>query len=157
VGGGSTEIIFFDENKIVESRSFDIGSIRIQKGLVAKKDWEDMKIWIKQVSASYHPISAIGSGGNINFLFGMSKIKDGKPLEYKKLKQLYEYIRSFTVEQRISELGIRPDRADVVVPAAKIYLSVMKWSGITEIFVPQMGLADGIIHLLYSKHKQTFV
>ncbi len=157
VGGGSTEIIVFDEDKIMESRSFDIGSIRIQEGLVTRRDWEDMKLWVKHVSSRYQPISAVGSGGNINFLFSMSKIKDGEPFEYNKLKKLHSYIRSFTMEQRISELGIRPDRADVIVPAAKIYLSVMKWSGISEMLVPQMGLADGIIHVLYSKHKPKFV
>lgn len=87
----------------------------------------------------------------------MSKNKDGKPIEYNNLKKLYKFIYSFTIEQRISELRIRPDRADVIVHAAKIYLSVMKWSDTTEMFVPQMGLADGIIHMLYNKHKQTFV
>lgn len=157
VGGGSTEILVFDENRIMESRSFDIGSIRIHEGLVTRTDWEDMKLWVKHVSSRYNPISAVGSGGNINFLFSMSKTKNGEPFEYSKLKNLRSHIRSFTVEQRISELGIRPDRADVIVPAAKIYLSVMKWSGISEMFVPQMGLADGIIHMLYSKHKQKFV
>ena len=157
VGGGSTEILVFDDNKIMESRSFDIGSIRIHEGLVTRRDWEDMKLWVKNVSSRYHPISAVGSGGNINFLFSISKTKEGTPLEYGKLKKMHAYIRSFPIEQRISELGIRPDRADVIVPAAKIYLSVMKWSGITEMFVPQMGLADGIIHVLYNKHKQTFV
>jgi exopolyphosphatase/guanosine-5'-triphosphate,3'-diphosphate pyrophosphatase len=157
VGGGSTEILVFDDNKIMESRSFDIGSIRIHEGLVTRREWEDMKLWVKHVSSRYHPISAVGSGGNINFLFSVSKTKEGTPLEYGKLKKLHTYIRSFPIEQRISELGIRPDRADVIVPAAKIYLSVMKWSEISEMFVPQMGLADGIIHVLYSKHKQTFV
>ncbi len=157
VGGGSTEIIVFNEHKIMESRSFDIGSIRIHEGLVTRRDWEDMKLWVKHVSSRHHPISAIGSGGNINFLFNISKTKDCKPIEYNRLKKLHSYIRSFTIEQRISELRMRPDRADVIVDAAKIYLSVMKWSGINEIFVPQMGLADGIIHVLYRKHKQTFV
>ncbi len=157
VGGGSTEIIVFDEYRIMESRSFDIGSIRIHEGLVTRRDWEDMKLWVKHVSSRYQPISAVGSGGNVNFLYSMSKTKDGEPFEYNKLKKLNSYIRSFTIEQRISELNIRPDRADLIVPAAKIYLSVMKWSGITDMFVPQMGLADGIIHVLYNKHKQTFV
>ncbi len=140
----------------MESRSL-ILAYTYTRRIGDQKGLEDMKLWVKHVSSRYHPISAVGSGGNINFLFSMSKTKDGKPFEYDKLKKLHSYIRSFTMEQRISELRIRPDRADVIVHAAKIYLSVMKWSGITEMFVPQMGLADGIIHVLYSKHKQTFV
>lgn len=157
VGGGSTEIIIFNDKNIIDSRSFNIGSIRIQEGLVPKSDWDDMKRWIKEMSNKYHPTSAIGSGGNINFIYNMSKIKNGKPITYSRLKKMYTYICDFTIEERISQLGMRPDRADIVVPAVKIYVSIMKWSGISDIFVPQMGLADGIIHTLYNKHKEKYI
>lgn len=157
VGGGSTEIIVFNDKSIIEAKSFNIGSIRLQEGLVPKNDWNEMKKWVKLISDKYHPTSATGSGGNINFVYNMSKTKNNKPLTYYNLKKIHKYICHFNLEERISELGMRPDRADVVVYAIKIYVSIMKWSGISDIFVPQLGLVDGIIHTLYNKHKKKFV
>ena len=153
VGGGSTEITLFSNKKSVISQSFNIGTVRLLFNLVSEQHWLEMKSWLKQVTRSYLPITGIGSGGNINKLFKISRTKEGKPLNSKKLKLIYEHIRAFTFRERIRELSLRPDRADVIVPAAEIFISVMKWAKIKEIYVPQVGLADGLIHTLYERHK----
>ena len=100
---------------------------------------------------------AIGSGGNINKIFRLSHKKEGKPLTYKQVKMIYDELKSYSYEERIRIMELRPDRADVIIPASEIYLSVMKWTGIKEIYVPQVGLADGLIHILYEKHKKSLI
>lgn len=157
VGGGSTEIILFKGKEIYAYRSFNIGTIRILEGIVTKEDWDEMKKWVKTVTSKHNPNYAVGSGGNINKLFRMAGKKDGELISDNDLKGLNEYLKSFTLEQRITKLGLRPDRADVIVPASKIYYSVMKWGNIGLMHVPQLGLADGIIHVLYKKHKDNFI
>ncbi|MFP4654472.1 MAG: exopolyphosphatase [Methanohalobium sp.] len=157
VGGGSTEITLFDNKKIIDSNSFNIGTIRLLEGLVSKNEWKEMKNWIKDVTADYQQISAVGSGGNMNKLFDLANKKYGKPLKYKKLMKVYDYLSNFTYEERIIQLGLKPDRADVILPASKIYLSAMKWGDISKIYVPKSGLADGMIHVLYKKHKKYYV
>lgn len=157
VGGGSTELILFKGSEVFAYRSFNIGTIRILEGIVTKEDWNEMKKWVKTVTEKHDPDYAIGSGGNINKLFRMSGRKDGTLIRRGDLKYLNRYLKSFTLEQRITKLGLRPDRADVIVPASKIYSSVMKWGDINSMHVPQLGLADGIIHVLYKKHKDTFI
>ena len=152
VGGGSTELTLFSDVKTIDSKSFDIGTIRLLKNLVTKEKWGEMKKWIKEFASAFQPI-AIGSGGNINKIFRLSGKKEGKPLSYKTVRSIYNNLKSFSFEQRIQNLGLRPDRADVIIPASDIYLSVMKWAGIDKIYVPQVGLADGLIHILYEKHK----
>ena len=122
-------------------------------GLVQKSEWKEMKKWIKNLSQSNIPVSAIGSGGNINKIFKLSGQKEGKPISFKKLSKIYQQLQSYTYEDRIKILDLRPDRADVIVPACQIYLNVMKWAGISKIFVPEVGLADGLIHILYEKYK----
>lgn len=156
VGGGSTELTFFskrDNNKML-SKSFNIGTVRILNDLVAKESWKEMKQWIKKNSKIFDEVSAIGSGGNINKIFRLSLKKENKPLSYKNLKEINSFLNSYSFEERIKILGLRPDRADVIIPAAGIYLSVMKWGKIKEIFVPQIGLADGLIHILYERYKR---
>lgn len=157
VGGGSTEIILFQGRDVFAYRSFNIGTIRILEGIVSKEDWNEMKKWVKTVTSRHRPDYAIGSGGNIGKIFSMSGKKYGTPLEGNDIKELRAYLKSFTLEQRITKLGLRPDRADVIVPASKIYYSVMKWSDVDSMHVPRLGLADGIIHVLYKKHKDNFV
>ncbi len=157
VGGGSTELILFKGGKVFAYRSFNIGTIRMLEGIVTKDDWNEMKRWVKNVTRNHMPDYAIGSGGNINKLFRMSGRKDGTLLMDNDIKELNKYLKGFTLEQRITKIGLRPDRADVIVPASKIYYSVMKWGNINHMHVPQLGLADGIIHVLYKKHKESYI
>lgn len=149
VGGGSTEITIYNKHKEVASKSFNIGTLRILYNKVNEDTWEEMKQWIKKYTQGIYPIYAIGSGGNINKLYKMSGKKENKSLGFNKLKGLYEMLQSYTYEERMKLLGLKPDRADVIVPAAKIYLTAMKTAEIEKIYVPQIGLSDGVIHQLY--------
>ena len=153
VGGGSTEITLFSKGKTIASQSFNIGTIRLLHEQVEKEYWNYFKKWVKEVTAGYGPLMAIGSGGNINKVFKMLRRKENKPLHVSKLRSVYEMLTSYTYEERIKVLGLNPDRADVIVPATRIFLSVMKNSGAERIIVPQIGLSDGIVHQLYEKHK----
>lgn len=153
VGGGSTELTLFSENKIVFSQSFDVGTIRFLHDTVPKDYWSYFKERIREETRGYGSLTAIGSGGNINKIFKMLRKKENKPVYYDKLKEFHEYISGFTVEERITQLGLNPDRADVIVPAAKIFLAIMKHAQIEKIIIPQIGLSDGIVHLLYEKYK----
>ena len=153
VGGGSTELTFFSDGKLVAKESFDIGTIRLLKGQVTEETWNEMKNFIKEKTTGYHHITAIGSGGNINKVFSLSKRKEGRPLNLELLRNYYKEFSSLTVSQRISLYGLREDRADVIVPALLIYINVMRWSDADEIFVPKIGLADGLIHLLFDRLK----
>ncbi len=153
VGGGSTELTLFVKNQVVASQSFNIGTIRLLHDQVAKETWNDFKDWVKEKTKTHLPLTAIGSGGNINKLFKMSDKKENKPLTFSKIQENYYFLKEFSVEQRITILGLNPDRADVIVPASKIFLTVMKTAGIDKIIVPQIGLSDGIVHLLYEQYK----
>ncbi len=150
VGGGSTELTFFADGKLVFKRSFNIGTIRLLKKQVADAQWEEMKDMIKRETRShYDDIVAIGSGGNINKVFSISKRKEGKPLQLELLKDYYKEFSSFSLEDRMRLYRLREDRADVIVPALQIYINVMRWANISEIYVPKIGLADGLIQHLY--------
>ncbi len=153
IGGGSTEITLFSQGRSITSGSFNIGTIRLLEDLVTKAYWDKMKQWLKNYTAPYASIAAIGSGGNINKVFRLANSKIGKPLSDNKMTKVRRFLKHFTVEQRIRELGLRPDRADVIIPALDIYLKIMKWSNIRKIYVPQIGLADGIVRILYKKYK----
>ncbi|WP_406661083.1 exopolyphosphatase [Methanolobus sp. ZRKC3] len=157
VGGGSTEVILFDKSKVMAYRSFNIGAIRILEGLTSKKDWAEMQKWVAKVTANNQPVSAIGSGGNITKIFRLSNAKVGKALKLKEMNKVHECLNSYTLEQRITKLGLRPDRADIIIPASNIYMSVMEWGNVDTIHVPQLGLGDGMIHVLYEKHKKNYV
>jgi exopolyphosphatase/guanosine-5'-triphosphate,3'-diphosphate pyrophosphatase len=154
VGGGSTELTVFAEGHIVSSQSFNVGTIRMLHEQVSKETWSVFKDWVKEKTKSHQPLTAIGSGGNINKLFKMADRKENKPLYIDKIRELYDYLKQFTVDERITQLGLNPDRADVIIPATKIILTAMKMAEIDKILVPQIGLSDGIIHLLYEKHRQ---
>jgi exopolyphosphatase/guanosine-5'-triphosphate,3'-diphosphate pyrophosphatase len=154
IGGGSTELSIFWKNKVTASRSFNIGTIRMLHEQVTKDTWNEMKSWVRSKTGDHKGMIAIGSGGNINKLFKMSHKKEHKPLSYDKLKTLYEHLDSYGLDERITVLGLNPDRADVIMPAARIVLTVMKTAGIEKMLVPQIGLSDGIVHLLYEAHKQ---
>ncbi|HEY0354725.1 MAG TPA: exopolyphosphatase [Flavisolibacter sp.] len=153
VGGGSTELTFFSDGKLVAKQSFNIGTIRLLKNQVNEEHWNEMKDFIRQKTSGYHHITAIGSGGNINKIFSLSKRKEGKPLTLELLRNYYKEFSSLTLSQRISLYHLREDRADVIVPALLIHINVMRWAEAEEIFVPKIGLADGLIHILYDKVK----
>jgi exopolyphosphatase/guanosine-5'-triphosphate,3'-diphosphate pyrophosphatase len=147
VGGGSTELTLYSNNKVTCKQSFNIGTIRLLKNKVDVAIWDVMKVALKKYCKSN--TVAIGSGGNINKVFSISKRKNGKPLSLDILKEYYKEMNALTVEERIHKYGFKEDRADVIVPALNIYTTVMRWANISDIFVPQIGLADGIIKLLY--------
>lgn len=151
VGGGSTELTLFANGKTVSSQSFKLGTVRLLEGLVEESIWDEMETWIKRETKGLKGISLIGSGGNINTIFKKSGKKIGKPLSHFYLSSYYELIKSLSFEERITELDMNPDRADVVIPATRIYLSAMKWSKAKNIYVPKIGLSDGIVRSLYNE------
>jgi len=151
VGGGSTELTFFSDGKLIFKESFDIGTIRLLKNQVAEAQWDEMKEFIKAKTKGYHHVTAIGSGGNINKIFSLSKRKEGKPLSLELLRDYYKEFSTLSVSQRIAVYHLKEDRADVIVPALLIYINVMRWTDTEEIFVPKIGLADGLIHTLYEE------
>lgn len=153
VGGGSTELTLISAGKALASKSFNIGTIRLLCDKVEKEEWENFKTWIKKNTAGIKPLTAIGSGGNINKLYKMSGKKDNKHLSYEKVKDMSDMLNAYTYEERVTVLGLNPDRADVIIPAIKIVLTTMKHADIEKILVPQIGLSDGIIHLLYDEYK----
>ena len=150
VGGGSTEFTLFSNGEIITSKSFKIGTVRLLNNHKISKDiWNEIEYWINENTHNLTNISLIGSGGNINKIFKISGKPLGEPLTLSYLKNYYKFLKQLTYTQRVSELGLNPDRADVIVPATKIYVSAMKWSGATKIYVPKIGLADGIVKSLY--------
>lgn len=151
VGGGSTELTFFADGKLIFKESFNIGTIRLLKDLVADEQWEIMKDTIKVKTRGYKKIAAIGTGGNINKIFSLSKKKDGRPLSLDLLKDYYKELSSYKLEDRIKIYNLRADRADVIVPALLIYINVLRWADSDEIYVPKIGLADGLIQHLYEE------
>ncbi|MDP9229149.1 MAG: exopolyphosphatase [Bacteroidota bacterium] len=154
VGGGSTELTFFSDGKLVFKESYNIGTIRLIKNQVSEAMWDEMKEFIKNKTSGYHHVTAIGSGGNINKIFSLSKRKEGKPLTLEMLRDYYKEFSNLSVAQRISLYRLREDRADVIVPALLIYINSMRWSDAQEIYVPKIGLADGLIHSLYEEVKK---
>lgn len=151
VGGGSTELTFFDQGKLMYKESFNIGTIRLLKGMVTDDAWNEMKDHLKKNTISKLPMVAIGSGGNINKVFSLSKRKEGKPLSLESLKDYYKELSSVTLEQRMKVYKLKEDRADVIVPALQIYINIMRWTDIDQIYVPKIGLADGLIQHLYEE------
>jgi len=150
VGGGSTEFSLFSEGKMVASKSFKNGTVRLINNMVNEVVWEEIEKWIKCNTEGYDSIILIGSGGNINKVFKLSGKREDKSLSYVYLSSQYQYLNSLTYEQRIAELGLNTDRADVIIPALQIYLNAMKWSGARQIFVPKIGLSDGIVKAMYN-------
>jgi exopolyphosphatase / guanosine-5'-triphosphate,3'-diphosphate pyrophosphatase len=153
VGGGSTELTFFADGKLTFKQSFNIGTIRLLKNQVDEYLWSEMKEFIKTKTKGYKKIIAIGTGGNINKIFSLSKKKEGKPLPLEQLKDYYKEFAPLTVSERIHKYKFREDRADVIVPALLIYMNVMRWADADEIFVPKIGLADGLVQHLYAEIK----
>ncbi len=149
VGGGSTELTLISREQLIFKKSFNIGTIRLLKNQVTDADWDHMKVTLKEATKDYSKLLAIGTGGNINKVFSLSKRKDGKTLDLDLLKSYYKEFSSCSLEERIHLYQLRKDRADVIVPALLIYTQVMKWASIDEILVPKVGLVDGLIQHLY--------
>jgi exopolyphosphatase/guanosine-5'-triphosphate,3'-diphosphate pyrophosphatase len=149
VGGGSTEFSLFSEGRMIASKSFKAGTVRLLNGVVSDIVWVEIEKWIKTNTADFENVTLIGSGGNINKLFKLSGKQIDKPLSYMYVNSQYNYLNSLSYEQRLVELGLNPDRADVIVLATRIYLNAMKWSGARNIYVPKIGLSDGIIKAMY--------
>lgn len=149
VGGGSTEFSLFSNGKMVVSKSFKNGTVRLLNNMVNEVVWQEIEKWIKTNTEGLDNIIMIGSGGNINKTFKLSGKMQDKPLTYKYLKNQFDYVNGLTYEQRIAELGLNTDRADVIIPALTIYLSAMKWSNANHIYVPKIGLSDGIVKAMY--------
>ena len=151
VGGGSTEFTIFSKGRIINSKSFKIGTVRLINNSKSENKiiYKDVQKWVEENTKNLKKLSLIGSGGNINKLFKMSGRTIGKPISYIYLNAQYQFLKNMSFNDRVSELSLNPDRADVIIPATKIYLSAMKWSGARKIFVPKIGLADGIIKGLH--------
>ena len=149
VGGGSSEFSLFSNGKMMFSKSFKNGTVRLLNNMVNDIVWQEIEKWIKMITEPYEKITLIGSGGNINKIFKLSGKAQEKPLTYMYLNAQYQYLNSLTYEQRVAELALNTDRADVIIPALSIYLKAMKWSGARHIYVPKIGLADGIIKAIY--------
>ncbi|MEO8239792.1 MAG: exopolyphosphatase [Flavobacterium sp.] len=149
VGGGSTEFTLFSNDKMITSRSFKAGTVRLLNDMVHDVVWDEIEKWIKTNTKDYEEVTLIGSGGNINKLFKMSGKQQEKPLSYIYVNSQYAFLNSLTYEQRIAELGLNSDRADVIIHATRIYLNAMKWSGARQIYVPKIGLSDGIVKAMY--------
>ena len=153
VGGGSTELSFFSNGVFTFKESFNIGTIRLLQNQVNEKTWEVMKEIIKTVTKGQNEVVAIGSGGNINKIFSMSKRKEGKPLTLELLRDYHRELSSVSLEDRMRLYNLRADRADVIIPALLIYSNAMRWAGATEMYVPKIGLADGLIQHMWEELK----
>lgn len=155
VGGGSTELNIYVDGKKIKTRSFKIGSVRVLEHTDSPIMWQDMEAWVKKnVSKTYGKMTAVGTGGNISKIFELTRLKPGKSLSLKKFKNVKAMIESKSIDQRIYELQMNPDRADVIVPASDIYMKVMQWAKAGEMLVPDVGLKDGILLHLLEKARQ---
>lgn len=152
VGGGSTEISLFGKHGVLDSRSFNIGTIRMLSNGIPEREWLHMRRWLIQITSTYKKTIVIGTGGNINKLFSLSGQKEGQPLSFAKLKNQYDRLITYTLTERIDKLGLKADRADVIVPAARIFLNIMKWSNSHRVMIPRLGLVDGLIHKIIEKN-----
>ena len=152
VGGGSTELSLFSEGELYASRSFNIGTIRMLDNQDKEETWAEMHDFIREHTKNFKLISGIGTGGNINKLYKLSEERNDAPMSFNKLRSLYSYLNSFSLKDRINVLGLNQDRADVIIPAAEIFITVMKWANIKNIYVPTVGMVDGIIQTLIEKN-----
>ncbi len=153
VGGGSTEITLYHKTEVAFQKSFDIGTVRLLTNKVSDDTWEDLKQSLKEIAKKYPKLIAIGSGGNINKIFSMVNSKTLKSLPIEVIREFYRVLEPMSVEERMDTYKLKKDRADVIVPALKIYANSMKWANIEEIHVPKIGLADGLINHLYEQVK----
>jgi exopolyphosphatase/guanosine-5'-triphosphate,3'-diphosphate pyrophosphatase len=151
VGGGSTEISVIQDKKVEASKSFRIGGVRLMNNLVHQEEWTRMERWLQKHAFSVADKTAIGAGGNINKLHKLSMRSLQTPLEYAYLSEQQELLNAFTAEERVTELGLNFDRADIIVHALPIYQKAMLWSGCDHIYVPKIGVSDGLVRDMYHK------
>lgn len=154
VGGGSTEITLLSGGRVVSSRSFNIGSIRLANDLVTDGDWRKMEDWIRENASGLERLTSVGSGGNIKSLFKLSDARPGNPIPLSEIRNVASHVETFALEERVTKLGLKPDRADVILPAARIYTSVMEWAKAVEMHVPRLGLADGMVRVLHKRYSE---
>ena len=152
VGGGSTEFSIIENGKRKNSKSFKIGTLRMINKITSEDVWNQIRIWIKTNIRQHSKIALIGSGGNINKIFKIAGVLDSRPLTLIKLNSIYKSLIKMDYEERIINFDLNPDRSDVIVPAAQIFLKALEWSGSSEIYVPKVGLADGMVRFLYKKN-----
>jgi len=146
VGGGSTEVVIYKKGEFYKSKSFKIGGVRLINGLVEDSTWKEFELWLKSHAVELKKLKIIGIGGNINKLYKLSGIKYTKPLDRKRFKKTLIRLEKMSYTKKLTKLKLNPDRIDVIVPAGKIYFFMMKTLGIKEIYVPRIGLADGMVN-----------
>lgn len=156
IGGGSTEFSVLINGKRNESKSFKIGTVRMLNSKVEQVTLDEAEAWVRRNTLVHERISLLGTGGNINKLHKIANISDNDPLSYSTLNALYNQLDALTYEERIVKLGLNPDRSDVILPAAKLFIKVLNWSGAKDIYVPKSGLSDGMIRELYKRKKLPF-
>lgn len=152
VGGGSTEFTLFSNGKQLTSKSFKNGTVRLINNMVPESVWNEIEKWLKEQVKDLDEVVMIGSGGNINKIFKMSRRAQDKPLGYAYLNTQFNKLKSMSYDSRVSVLGLNPDRADVIIPALRIYVNAMKWSGSKHIVVPKIGLSDGVVKAIYNEN-----
>lgn len=154
VGGGSTELTVFNKGRKTGSRSFPLGTLRVLNGLATPEVWADMRQWLLKAVKGIDDLQAIGSGGNINKIYKLVDVKHGRPLSYNRLVRTHRELSAMTYDQRVADLGLNVDRADVIVPACEIFMEVMHTAHVKEVIVPQIGLADGLTRMLYDGYNE---
>ncbi|OFY65514.1 MAG: hypothetical protein A3H98_00640 [Bacteroidetes bacterium RIFCSPLOWO2_02_FULL_36_8] len=151
VGGGSTDLNIISNHKKVTSQSFNIGTLRQSDQKQNKEEWVNMRTWVKFKTKSYKELLAIGTGGNIAKIYSLANIKDNQHMSLNKMTDVIHLIKNRTLEERVNILKLNPDRAELIIPASDIYLSILRWANISKIVVPNVGLKEGIIQMLYSR------
>lgn len=151
VGGGSTELILLSKGKLVDKWSFNIGTLRMTLGKVKPKHWQELDVWVDHFKGKYQPLLGIGSGGNINTIQKHFVKRKEAEVHLEDLQKTYQTLHAMTIDERILEYGFRPDRADVIVPATEIFMHIMNRLNMKTLYVPKVGLGDGMIHEMYEK------
>jgi exopolyphosphatase/guanosine-5'-triphosphate,3'-diphosphate pyrophosphatase len=153
VGGGSTELNLYTGGKKIKTRSFKIGSVRVLEHHDSPRMWQEMEQWIREhVKKEYGKVTAVGTGGNISKIFELARLKAGKTMSINKIREIKKMIGNYSLEERIYKLQMNPDRADVIIPASDIYTKVMEWAHASSILVPDVGLKDGMMLLMFEKN-----
>ena len=154
VGGGSTELNLYTGGKKIKTHSFKIGSVRVLERNDSPVAWNEMELWIRnEVKREYGKVTAVGTGGNISKIFELAQQRPGKTMTLNRVRELRDMIAGFNIEERIYKLQMNPDRADVIIPAADIYIRVMEWARTSSILVPDVGLKDGMMMVMMEKHR----
>ncbi len=157
VGGGSTEFSILKNGKRTHSRSFKIGTVRLLNNGVSEKTWSIAEQWVREHTKEFNKVYLLGTGGNINKLHKMASIKDNRPLTYFTLKAMNDMLSQMSYEERIVKLGLNPDRSDVILPAANLFLKTLSWSGAKVVYVPKVGLSDGMVRELYKMKQKKMI